>query len=61
MEYVGGKTIKLIRQERGPLPPAEALAYIHRILGAFSYLHRQGFVYCDFKPDNIMLKKVTSS
>ncbi|MGC2661972.1 MAG: tetratricopeptide repeat protein [Bryobacteraceae bacterium] len=57
MEYVGGKTIKLIRQERGPLPPAEALAYIHRILGAFSYLHRQGFVYCDFKPDNIMLEK----
>lgn len=57
MEYVGGKTIKQIRQERGPLPPAEALAYIHRILGAFSYLHRQGFVYCDFKPDNIMLEK----
>ncbi len=57
MEYVGGKTIKQIRQERGPLPPAEALAYIHRILGAFSFLHRQGFVYCDFKPDNIMLEK----
>ncbi|HEX4230006.1 MAG TPA: tetratricopeptide repeat protein [Bryobacteraceae bacterium] len=57
MEYVGGKTIKQIRQERGPLPPAEALAYIHRILGAFAFLHRQGFVYCDFKPDNIMLEK----
>jgi serine/threonine-protein kinase PknG len=57
MEYVGGKTLKQIRQERGPLPPAEAIAYIHRILSAFAYLHRQGMVYCDFKPDNVMLEK----
>lgn len=57
MEYVGGKTIKQIRQERGPLPVAEALAYIHRMLPSFSYLHQLGFVYCDFKPDNLMLEK----
>jgi serine/threonine-protein kinase PknG len=57
MEYVGGKTMKQIRQERGPLPVAEALAYIHRVLPAFSYLHQLGLVYCDFKPDNLMLEK----
>jgi serine/threonine-protein kinase PknG len=57
MEYVGGKTLKQIRQERGPLPVAEAVAYIHRILPAFGYLHRLGLVYCDFKPDNIMMEK----
>jgi serine/threonine-protein kinase PknG len=57
MEYVGGKTLKQIRQERGPLPVAESIAYIHRILPAFAYLHRQGMVYCDFKPDNVMLEK----
>jgi len=56
MEYVGGKTIKELRQERGPLPPTEAIAYIHRILGAFAYLEREGLVYCDFKPDNFMLE-----
>ncbi len=56
MEYVGGKTLKQIRQERGPLPPAEAIAYIHRILPAFAYLHRMGLVFCDFKPDNVMLE-----
>lgn len=56
MEYVGGKTLKQIRQERGPLPVPEAIAYIHRILGAFAYLHAQGLVYCDFKPDNVMLE-----
>jgi serine/threonine-protein kinase PknG len=56
MEYVGGKTLKEIRKERGVLPVAEAIAYIHRILGAFAYLHQLGLVYCDFKPDNIMLE-----
>src|SRR5262249_57855770 len=56
MEYVSGSTLKDIRKKRGPLPPAEAIAYIHRILGAFAYLHTQGLVYCDFKPDNFMLE-----
>jgi serine/threonine-protein kinase PknG len=57
MEYVGGKTLKQIRQERGPMPPAEAIAYIHRILPCFAYLHRLGLVYCDFKPDNVMMER----
>jgi serine/threonine-protein kinase PknG len=56
MEYVGGQTLKELRKNRGTLPVPEAIAYIHRILGAFGYLHQQGFVYCDFKPDNIMLE-----
>jgi serine/threonine protein kinase len=56
MEYVGGRTLKSIRKERGPLPPAEAMAYILGILPAFGYLHDQGLVYCDFKPDNVMLE-----
>jgi serine/threonine-protein kinase PknG len=56
MEYVGGKTLKEIRKERGILPVAEAIAYIHRVLGAFAYVHQLGLVYCDFKPDNVMLE-----
>lgn len=56
MEYVGGKTLKDLRKERGVLPVAEAIAYIHRILSAFAYLHSLGLVYCDFKPDNVMLE-----
>jgi serine/threonine-protein kinase PknG len=57
MEYVGGKTIKSLRKERGPLPVAEAVAYILGILPAFSYLHGQGIAFCDFKPDNFMLEE----
>ncbi len=56
MEYVGGKTLRDIRRTRGPLPPAEAIAYIHRILEAFGYLHELKLVYCDFKPENVMLE-----
>ncbi len=56
MEYVGGKTLKTIRKERGPLPVAEAIAYTHRILLAFGYMERLGLVYCDFKPDNFMVE-----
>ncbi len=56
MEYVGGKTLRDIRRSRGPLPAAEAIAYIHRILGAFTYLHQLDLVYCDFKPENVMLE-----
>ena len=57
MEYVGGQTLRDIRKTRGPLPPAEAIAYIHRILGSFSYLHERKMVYCDFKPENVMLEQ----
>ncbi|MBC7475392.1 MAG: protein kinase [Candidatus Sericytochromatia bacterium] len=56
MEYVGGRTLHSIRKERGPLPVEEAISYIMGILPAFSYLHDQGYVYCDMKPENIMLE-----
>ena len=63
MEYVGGKTLKDILVERrqangrtaNPLPVEHAMAYVLGILPAFAYLHRQGLVYNDFKPDNVML------
>ncbi|PRC90829.1 serine/threonine-protein kinase [Solimicrobium silvestre] len=56
MEYVGGQTVHSLRKQRGPLPVEEAIAYILGIIPAFSYLHGQGLVYCDFKPDNAMLE-----
>ncbi len=56
MEYIGGLSLGEMRKDRGALPPAEALAYIHRILAAFGYLEEQGLVYCDFKPPNAMVE-----
>ena len=58
MEYVGGRTLKSLRKEHGgPLPVAEAIAYILGILPAFAYLHAHGIVYCDFKPENVMVEE----
>jgi len=62
MEYVGGKSLKTILKERlranngqpDPLPVEQAIAYILGILPALGYLHSQGLVYCDMKPDNIL-------
>jgi len=56
MEFVGGVTVHSLRKQRGPLPVEEAVAYILGVLPAFSYLHSQRMVYCDFKPDNLMLE-----
>jgi serine/threonine-protein kinase PknG len=63
MEYVGGKSLKAILKERreanagrmDPLPVDEAIAYTLATLPALGYFHSQGLVYCDMKPDNIVL------
>ena len=62
MEYVGGSSLKQILKVRmdanhgryDPFPADQAIAYMIEILPAFSYLHSQGLLYCDFKPDNII-------
>ncbi|MFF4234999.1 tetratricopeptide repeat protein [Actinomadura geliboluensis] len=60
MEYVGGESVKdiLLRQPQQPgekhLPLAQAIAYGLEALRAFDYLHAQGLLYCDFKPDNVI-------
>ncbi|MFP5317732.1 MAG: tetratricopeptide repeat protein [Acidimicrobiia bacterium] len=61
MEYVGGPSLKQIlkrrREAKGgpdPLPVDQAIAYVHAILPALSYLHGRGLVYNDFKPDNVI-------
>jgi serine/threonine-protein kinase PknG len=60
MEYVNGKTLMTLRKERGePLPVAEAISYTAEILPAFQYLDDMGLIYCDFKPENVMVEEET--
>jgi serine/threonine-protein kinase PknG len=62
MEYVGGRSLKQILKDRrtahggdyDAFPADQAIAYVIEILPAFSYLHSQGLIYCDFKPDNLI-------
>ncbi|MFI9046562.1 tetratricopeptide repeat protein [Streptomyces sp. NPDC053427] len=59
MEYVGGKSLKDIANERrtpqgrrDPLPVEQACAYGIEALAALGDLHRRNLLYCDFKVDN---------
>jgi serine/threonine-protein kinase PknG len=57
MEYVNGKTLDQILEEQGhPFAVQDAIAYMLGILPAFTYLAKLGLVYCDFKPQNVMLE-----
>ncbi|WP_267243952.1 serine/threonine-protein kinase [Streptomyces sp. PR69] len=59
MEYVGGKSLKQIANERrtaagrrDPLPVEQACAYGIEALEALAHLHSRNLLYCDFKVDN---------
>jgi serine/threonine-protein kinase PknG len=62
MEYVGGDSLKDLLASRrqanagvpDPLPVAQAIAYMLEILPALGYLHREGLLFCDFKPENVI-------
>lgn len=61
MEYVGGQSLKDLvkqrRREEGPqasLPIEQALAYTIEALRPIGYLHGEGLLYCDVKPDNLV-------
>ena len=51
------KEMNMKVEKRGVLPVDVMIAYILGILPAFSYLHNNGFVYCDFKAENFMLEE----
>ncbi|MFJ6864749.1 tetratricopeptide repeat protein [Streptomyces termitum] len=59
MEYVGGKSLKEIANDRrtpegrrDPLPVEQACAYGIEALEALGHLHSRRLLYCDFKVDN---------
>ncbi|AEK38847.1 protein kinase [Amycolatopsis mediterranei S699] len=61
MEYVGGQSLRQLalahhRESRRPepLPIGQVIAYGLEILPALGYLHSQGLLYCDLKPDNVI-------
>src|SRR5262249_9510235 len=57
MEYVNGETLNTIMKRlRAPLAVPDAIRYILDILPAFDYLAKLDYVYCDFKPQNVMLE-----
>ncbi|MBE3562077.1 MAG: protein kinase, partial [Ktedonobacteraceae bacterium] len=57
MEYVQGKTLKQIMEEQGrPFDVPTAIRLMLGVLPAFAYLAKLNYVYCDFKPHNVMME-----
>ena len=54
-EYVAGKTLDQLVQERGALPPPEAVALMMDVLDAVAVAHAAGVVHRDLKPSNVLV------
>lgn len=59
MEYIDGRDLEVYIHERGQLPEDEALRYIDQVGKALEYVHQQGFLHRDVKPNNILLRRST--
>jgi eukaryotic-like serine/threonine-protein kinase len=55
MEYVPGRTLRGLLQERGRLRPREALDIIEGVLSGLAAAHAAGIAHRDIKPENVLL------
>lgn len=55
MEYLEGDTLKKRIQEKGKIPPNEAVFILLQLLSVLQAAHEKGIVHRDIKPDNIAL------
>jgi serine/threonine protein kinase len=55
MDYLKGKTLGKLIEERGAVPEREAVEYIREVGKALAVVHREGVLHRDIKPDNIIV------
>lgn len=55
MEYVEGRTLHDVLQERGPLPAEEAIEYIAQSCRGLAAAHERNIIHRDIKPGNLMI------
>lgn len=56
MEYVKGKTLKSLIQQRGAIEKEEAVFIMKQILEGIVVAHEAGVIHRDIKPQNILIK-----
>ena len=56
MEYVRGKSLKQLIQQRGALEKKEALAIMDQLVSAVNEAHRNNTIHRDIKPQNVLIK-----
>ena len=54
-EYVRGQTLAALIDQRGALPPFEAVALAVQILEALVCAHAEGVIHRDLKPSNVLI------
>ena len=55
LEYIEGRTLKEIIEEKGALDPETAIQIAVRILSALQHMHKNGIIHRDIKPQNILI------
>ncbi len=55
MEFVRGRTLREMLNDRRRLDPSESLAILEQLLAALAVAHRAGLVHRDVKPENILV------
>ena len=55
MDYISNGTLRNLVDTQGPMSEPAALALIEKVCGALEYIHSEGLIHLDIKPDNIML------
>jgi tRNA A-37 threonylcarbamoyl transferase component Bud32 len=53
MEFIEGKTLDRILQDKGIIPAADAADFFVEVLAAMHYAHSLGIIHRDIKPSNI--------
>lgn len=60
MEFVQGKTLREVLNQRTRLNPVETLAIMEQMLAAITAAHRAGLVHRDVKPENVLVAEAPS-
>jgi predicted Ser/Thr protein kinase len=55
MEFLRGRSLMELLEERGALEEREAVGYVARVGEALEVVHRANMLHRDLKPDNVML------
>jgi len=59
MEYIEGENLAAYIMNHGVMTEAQALPIIQQVGEALTFVHQQGFLHRDVKPDNIILRRDT--
>jgi serine/threonine protein kinase len=57
MEFVDGRTLDSLIEEKGKLPPHTALALIDQLCAGLAYVHARRVIHRDIKPANIFVSR----